>query len=201
MKQKKTGKAKTRGVMLPIALLLMTTLVACGKKEESALSLNNGENDSTSDIRTMSDEDIKKLYYFTEAPQIELQENGNYVIDSVELCEPIIDEEDIDSKWMGYSEIELGLLTPEEMPNCFDYGKEVGKYMPGVEYEGKLYWYVNDYIESFVGIARTEEDYEKLEKLKEYANVWCTFPNPEIIVLGGLYEYGKECAKQGGNAE
>ena len=130
-------------------------------------------------------------------------DNGNIVVGDGELSDPKMIDENSDSIWMGYSEMELGFLTPEEMPNCYNSGEDVGLYSPAVQYNGEYYLYVNDFLKIFSKNARTPEELEKLEKLQQYADVWCTYPNSEgeLKVLGGLEEYGRYRAQQGGNVE
>ena len=131
--------------------------------------------------------EFKSSFSLPEIESTQLSQPGNYIVNGVELCDPLIASEMIDDPWMGYSEMELGLLSPEEMPNCesSEYGYHT------VMYNGGMYMYVNEFNEVMNDPI-----------FQEYADVWATMtPEREVIILGGLEEYGKYSAEIGGNAK
>ena len=93
------------------------------------------------------------------------------------------DESERMVEWEGYTERELGMLSPEVMPNC----QQEQSGLHYIIFNEMTYLYVNDLNAQGMG-----EDY------KQYANVWVARGEKgAITVLGGLEEYGKQCAQEG----
>lgn len=87
---------------------------------------------------------------------------------------------DINSKWGGYTEEELGYLSPDKMPNC----EMNDEGIHFIVYNGVTYFYVNDLNNILLSYSSAWE----------YADVWIAADSDRI--LGGLEKYGRECAKK-----
>ena len=206
MQKKKMQNKRKVALILVLSMAMMVLLTACQNKEGKGAGKESTKQETANNA---VDEVYAKIAEFQdgytdwEKDMVYPSQIGNIVVGDGELSDPKMIDENSDSIWMGYSEMELGFLTPEEMPNCYNSGEDVGLYSPAVQYNGEYYLYVNDFLKIFSKNARTPEELEKLEKLQQYADVWCTYPNSEgeIKVLGGLEEYGRYRAKQGGNVE
>lgn len=157
--------------------LMLITLAACKDKEVSQ---------NVDDVEAKLDE-MRSIYMYTETSEVLIPQSGNYVIDGVELCDAAVAEDICDDTWEGYTEAELGFLKPESMPNCIL--DEEGNHW--VMYDGIPYVYVNDF----------NTKYGEHSQFTDLSNVWCTMDPGNRRVLGDLEDYGKQCARNGGNAE
>ena len=195
--------------LLLIFVLILVTLGACGKKGNDS-RLENASVDV--DVSIMEDEDtyyysdeiiaFKELYMNSGENEYKVSHEGNFMIGNSELSDPLFINENISDEWMGYSEVELGFLAPEEMPNCFDSTSETGMIIPAIKYENEYYFYVNEYkkdLEIIVGKYGSNELRQVLMEYKKYSDVWVSSAIyvEDIKVLGGLEEYGKYCAQKG----
>ncbi len=105
-------------------------------------------------------------------------------IDGVTLNISIEDNQERLTEWEGYSEQELGILSPDKMPNCQQ--DETGIHY--IMFNDIMYLYVNDLNERGMTDAG----------LKEYANIWVNIGEKGVItILGNAEQYGKSCAKEG----
>lgn len=183
------GKGIQGTVLILVLSMLLGLLTAC-KGDENVTS-----NSSTSMIGQGEEislefdpiEEFKNTYIRPREEDLQVSQIGNYKVGDVELGDAVSMPETVDCTWMGYSEVDLGFLTPEEMPNCemTEYGFHT------VMYDGVLYFYINEYNKATGDPA-----------FQEFADVWGT-KNAEgdVFILGGLEEYGRYCAKKGEDAE
>lgn len=200
MKQKNRKKCKTKYVIFLMSSLLMVTLCGCQTDVKSDTPTK------TEPAETLSREDFISQYMMSDRNELEIMSEENRIINGVEISEATTASKDINSEWMGFSEIELGLLSPEEMPNCRESDPDpFGQIIHWVYYNDVIYCYVNDYIRVLEKSIAEYNAYDTmgpiLEQYKQYANVWCTSDTGDIKVLGNLEEYGRACAKEGGNAK
>ena len=192
-------KLRNRTQMYCILILLVTfsLLTSCGSKEGNADAKTQEEATTNSDeileedpvfAAIMENKDAFFKEYMGYNNENELQ-NSPYLLQEQEDAkdmEGIVHDADLDDTWEGYNVVELGLLTPEQMPNC----QTEASGMHFVVYDKVVYIYVND-------LSNKENTI-----YAEYADVWCTIGSPaEIRVLGDLEEYGKHRAKEGDNVE
>lgn len=215
MKQKKDNKRKARSKILILCILLMATLNACGSKE-TAEKVDDGGSVTNSDSAAMTDiysgeysgaiKAFKEQYLNHGENEYKVSQDGNYKVGNVELSDPVVISEEDNSEWLGYSEVELGFLTPEEMPNCIIAEESSGaNTMAAILYNDVPYFYVNDMIkelERAIGEYGAQDSMgQLLNEYKKYSNVWVTsaIDVEDIKVLGGLEEYGKYCAQRGDN--
>lgn len=166
---------RLKALTLISCVLVMGTLTACG---------TNADSDSRAADRGKSEEEVKReemrsLFYHEETTI----EPGHYMIDGVELCDAAEVTQDTDDRWEGYTETELGFLSPEKMPNCTT--DEMGNHW--VLYNNVMYTYVNDF----------NLQYGDASQFKDYANVWCSMDPMNMRILGDLDDYGKMCAQEG----
>lgn len=168
-----------------ICIFTLTALTACGAKDsEKALETAEAEKS----VEGQLEEEIAQMrsrYKFMEEPFMSVSQPGNYIVNGVELCDAVEAPQEPDDTWEGYSEEELGFLKPDSMPNCLS-GEQDCHF---VIYDEVMYVYVNEYNAAF-GERST---------YTEYANVWCSTDGSRV--LGGLEEYGRECAQKRGGAE
>lgn len=158
---------RRKGLVLTGFILVMGMITACGTSADSQTA--DGKNER---------EEMRALFYHEET----VVEPGHYMIDGVELSEAAEVTQDADDRWEGYTETELGFLTPEKMPNCIT--DETGNHW--VLYDNVMYAYVNDF---------NLKDGDA-SPFKEYANVWCSMDSENRRVLGDLEEYGRMCAQE-----
>lgn len=176
---------------LLVCAFILTVMTACGAKNTGEAVSKEDENanagtEDAAENEKFFEEQIEELhgrFMYIEEPTISVSQPGNYIIDGVELCDAVEASPEMNSAWEGYSEEELGFLGPDKMPNCTE--NEDGCHY--VFYDSGLYVYVND----FNTVYRDHSHYT------EYANVWVGVNDGRI--LGGLEEYGKECAKKRGD--
>lgn len=177
-----------------ILLIACCLLTGCGSNIDSqtseATSTNSDETAVEDPMFTTIKENKNAFFeeYMGESIENELQ-NSPYLLQEQEDAkdmEGIVHDANLDDIWEGYNVVELGLLTPEQMPNC----QTEASGIHFVVYDKISYIYVND-------IPNKENTI-----YAEYADIWCTLGSPdEIRVLGDLEEYGKYRAKEGENAE
>lgn len=201
MKKKNFIKSAAIGLMCIFTLAVFT---ACGAKDsgeaeavpkaEEAAATGTEETAEESEAEKSVEEQIaeeiaemRSQYIYVEEPDMSVSQLGNYVIDGVELCDAVEAPQEMNSAWEGYSEEELGFLSPDNMPNCTLGGEDCHF----ISYDGVIYVYVNDYNAAFA-------EYSILP-YAEYANVWCSVEDGRV--LGGLEEYGRKCAQEKGGAE
>ena len=203
MKQERWKKSKTGYVVVSMCLILMVILGGCQNKETDGEAGNPAKKEQTESI---SKEEFISQYMTRGMNEVEIMSGENRVINGVEVSEATTASKDINTEWMGFSEVELGLLSPEEMPNCRETDPDpFGQVIHWIYYNELIYCYVNDYIRVLEKSIAEYGVYDTmgpiLEQYKQYANVWCTSDSDieNIKVLGGLEDYGRACAKAGGN--
>lgn len=183
------GKGIQGTVLILVLSMLLGLLTACKGNENvtpnsSTSMIGQGEEIS---LEVDPIEEFKNTYIRPREEDLQVSQIGNYKVGDVELSDAVSMPETVDCTWMGYSEVDLGFLTPEEMPNCemTEYGFHT------VMYDGVLYFYINEYNKATGDPA-----------FQEFADVWGT-KNAEgdVFILGGLEEYGRYCAKKGEDTE
>lgn len=180
-----------------ICVFTLTSFTACGAKDsaeagavpkEDAVTTTGEALEAEKSVEEQLEEEIAQMrsrYMFMEEPFMSVSQPGNYIVNGVELCDAVEAPQEPDDTWEGYSEEELGFLKPDSMPNCLS-GEQDCHF---VIYDEVMYVYVNEYNAAF-GERST---------YTEYANVWCSTDGSRV--LGGLEEYGRECARERGGAE
>lgn len=168
---------KLKALMLAGCILAMGMLTACGANADA--DPGYGAADGGKSEEEVKMEEMRALLYHEETTI----EPGRYMIDGVELCDAAEAPQDTDDRWEGYTETELGLLSPDKMPNCIT--DEIGNHW--VLYNNAMYVYVNDF----------NSQYGDASQFKDYANVWCVMDPTKWRILGDLYDYGEMCAQEG----
>lgn len=180
-------KKKKIAVGILCSLFTLGLLTGCGKStsEENGKEVNGNSKNEENVVEDgfLSAEEFNSSYINSKETDVSLSQEGNYIINGVELCDAVEPTENADDTWEGYTVEELGLLPPEKMPNCIV--DEAGHH--GVVYEYVYYVYAND----------MNEKYGERSSMSEYANVWCSVGTDTVQVLGGWEEYGRLCAERG----
>lgn len=197
MKVLETNQVIKHAAMLLMCVFVLAVMTACGtdsadeavsKEDGVDAAGTEGEPEGEKSAEEQLEEEIAQMrsrYMFMEEPFMSVSQPGNYIVNGVELCDAVEAPQEPDDTWEGYSEEELGFLKPDSMPNCLA-GEQDCHF---VLYDGVMYVYVNEYNAAF-GERST---------YTEYANVWCSTDGSRV--LGGLEEYGRECAQERGGAE
>jgi len=171
-------------LMIIVSLFILVMAAGCSKKgEEVSEIVDNAAavGIESDDISKHGAEEFYNTYIYQNSDDIYVLQEGNYFVNGVELCDALEQVDGEDELWEGYSEQELGLLTPDKMPNVV----EANDGCHGVWYNDVLYMYVND----------VNEIYGESGGMAEFANVW--FSTDTRKVLGDWEEYGKKCAEEG----
>ncbi len=170
-----------------IGLLFISILLFSGCGKQKAQEEIASKDTISSGI--LDAETFRETYMYSENTDYpDIPQQGNQMVNGVELNDAVAAPEDGDPIWQGYTEFELGFLAPGDMPCC--QADEQGR--PCVTYEGVTYTYMNsyfDYSDAPAGVT-------------QYANVWISWNDEGAIsVLGGHEEYGLDCAQKAGTAE
>ena len=113
--------------MLLISIVMMVLLTACQNKEEAKKeSTKQGIGNKVLDEAYAKVAELGGDNGEIGLDKVLTSQIGNFMVGDVELSDAKVIDESSDSIWMGYSEMELGFLTPEEMPNCYNSGEDVG---------------------------------------------------------------------------
>lgn len=190
------NRTKIYSILLP--LIAFGLLAGCGTKNDSVAQ--NTETEIVQETESVEEDPeiaamlersdaFRREYMGYDRQERENAQDSFYLLQEQEDAkdmEGLVHDPSLDDIWEGYNVVELGLLKPEQMPNCQT--DSTGLHF--VVYDGLPYIYVND-------LPNKEQSV-----YAEYADVWCYANSPdEIHVLGDLEEYGKYRAKEGGNAE
>lgn len=197
MKSIENNQVIKHAAMLLMCVFVLVVMTACGtdnadeavsKEDKIGAAGTEDEPEDEKSAEEQIEEEIAQMrsrYMFMEEPFMSVSQPGNYIVNGVELCDAVEAPQEPDDTWEGYSEEELGFLKPDSMPNCLS-GEQDCHF---VIYDEIMYVYVNEYNAAF-GERST---------YTEYANVWCSTDGSRV--LGGLEEYGRECAQERGGAE
>lgn len=163
---------------LTVCCVCMLGIIGCGGNTSTLAP-------ATVNVADMTIEDYEAMLSDEEAVFA-----GVYEIEhmpEVELPDPAILPTEEEIQWEGYSEEELGLLEPYEMPYC-----EVGiNGCSYVWYKDMQYFYVNE----------INQQAGESSPFYEYSNVWVTMDPENFLILGGWEEYGRTGNLVGGRTE
>lgn len=163
---------------LAVCCVCMVGIIGCGGNRDTSAP-------ATVAIADMTIEDYEAMLSGEETVFA-----GAYEVDQipeVELTDPAILPTEDEILWEGYTEEQLGLLEPYEMPNC-----EVG--LNGYSYV----WY-ND--EQYFYVNEINQQAGESSPFYDYSNVWVTMDPENFLVLGGWEEYGRTGNLVGGKEE
>lgn len=163
--------------LLFIGTLTVLMLAGCGKKGKDVESTN----DSMNIYKDMSLEEFRQTYMGKYNNNLIGNQDDTYFVGNAELGDPLTEAaSDLMIEWEGYTERELGMLSPDEMPNV-----QENEGVHYILYDHVAYQYVNDFNALNMNIGNC----------RDYANVWVNVQSDgSLVILGGLEEYGKECA-------
>lgn len=180
--RKRVHRTSSKIIWILSTVILLGTMTACKGNGDVNSDAAIAESADAKESQNLAIDNFMNTYAYREENSSSGYQHDNYVIADVALVDPCEEATQLDILWEGYTEVELGMLSPDEMPNIFY------EEYPCVMYNGNKYAWVNEY-----NLYNENGD----SRFTELANVWVAYEIDEVTVLGGLEEYGRYCAKKG----